>query len=400
MNKPVKRQDQTRPEGYSPKEKPELLSLVEKHAQNGAAHQPYEVKTANGGNFIDGVPLLKWGEWKDNSYCGCVTALLQAIGIPVSYEEVMGLSGVCYQAIMLENWDPSSQMPQNGMLCEKNVGDALGLAVYTLKNEKKVWERAQKSIDGGVPVLLVGGRWAPEWTIACGYAAENGETKFFGRTYFDCQNNSASAKMIENQSTAVPENEIYTPNKYFYLSEFPGWAPGALTRFYDKTCKTISRKQALKTSLEMCINMFEQPPRQHGHKFGFDAYDVLISGFELGDTAYQERCGNDHYHLGSMQDARRAAYRYLAASADLLNGANNTKLLRAAEIYKKMLENMLQAVPYEETTPVFNDQSNFTSGTFHNRQKRQELAAALKENKELERKVRELARDILANWGR
>ena len=391
MSEPIKKPRRT-PESYNPK-KPEIANMIKESAGKIDMKKAYEVKTANGGSYIDGVPILKWGEWKDNSYCGCVTALLNAAGIPVSYEEVMWLSGVCYQALMRDDWDPSSQMPQNGMLCEKNVGDVLGISVYSLNEDKEVLEQAKKSIENGYPVLLVAGRWAPEWTLACGYEVENGEDIFFGRTYFDCQNYYIPEKIIENQSTSVPENEIYTENKYFYSSGFPGWHPGVLTKFYDVKCEPISRKQALKVSLEMCIIMFEQQLGEH-HRYGYDAYDVLISGFELDDADYQSKCICDQYHIGSMQDARRAAYLYLDASASLLDGKNKAKLTETAKIYKMMLDNLLTAVPYEKTTSVFNSNSN----PMWNTTQRHELVAALRGNKKLEKQARVIVADILEHW--
>lgn len=117
MSEPIKKIKQ-KPESYSPKTKPEILRMAE-NAKKPETHKAYAVIASNGGSYIDGIPMLKWGEWKDNSYCGCVTALLNAAGIQVSYEDVMGLSGVCWQAIMRDDWDPSSQMPQNGRLCKE-----------------------------------------------------------------------------------------------------------------------------------------------------------------------------------------------------------------------------------------------------------------------------------------
>jgi hypothetical protein len=337
--------------------------------------------------YIDGIPLLKWGQGQDSSYCGCVAALLKAAGISTSYEEVMGLSGVCWQAIMREDWDPSSQMPQNGLLCERNVGDALGLAVYSLSDENEIYAQAKKSIDSGVPVLLVGGRWAPEWTLACGYAAENGTDRFFGRTYFDCQNQN-----VEHQSTRVPEDEIYTDNRYIYFNGFPGVYPAGLTRFYDRKREPVSMRQALWVSLETCIGMFEQKPGEW-HKFGYDAYDVLIRGFELDDADYFETCKNDQYHIGSMLDARRAAYVYLRACAGLLGGENNARLAETARLYEQMTQRLIDAVPYEETTAVFNTDSS----PGWSKKRRQKLAAALKENKQSERQVRVIIKNILEN---
>jgi len=340
-----------------------------------------EVKTANGGRYIDGVPLLKWGEWRDNSYCGCVTALLNAAGIPATYEEVMGLSGVCFQSIMRDDWDPSGEMPQNGLCCEKNVGDALGVEVYTLTDEAELRARAKESVGGGVPVLLVAGRWEPEWSLACGYANEGGQTKFFGRTYFDYK------------AAAVSPAEVYTDNGYFYANGFPGWYPAALTRFYDKKRQPIPRKQALKVSLETAVKMFGQQPGET-HKFGYDAYDILIAGFELDDASYAQKCRNDQYHIGSLQDARRAAAVYLRGSAGLLTGVCRMNLLRAANIFQSMLDNLLAAVPYEKTTSVFNGSAD----PVWSREQRRALAAALRTNKELEKAVRVLIAGILQSW--
>jgi hypothetical protein len=365
-----------------PQEQPvENLQKQENLTMAENSNQVFNVKTANGGRYIDGIAELKWGEWKDCSYCGNVTAILNAAGMDVSYEEVMGLSGVCWKALLRVDWDPSSQLPQNGLLCEKNVGDAFGVEVYTLQDEKEIEERARKSIDGGVPVLLLGGRFEGEWTLACGYAVEDGKTKFFGRTYFDYQ------------AASVPKNEVYTDNNYFYSSGFPGWYPGALTRFYDKTCEPISRKQALRVSLETCIKMFEQPPGEH-HRFGYDAYDVMISGFELDDAEYPKKCQNDQYHVGSLMDARRAAHVYLSMSAGLLDGENRARLAEMAGLYKTMLDNLLAAVPYEKTSSVFNGSADPAWTTAQ----RHALADALKTNKQLEKQARVIAADILANW--
>lgn len=377
---PIKMKEKQSPESYNPK-KPEIANMMKESAGKIEMNKAYEVKTANGGSYIDGVPMLRWGEWQDNTYCGCVTALLNAAGIPASYEEVMGLSGVCYKAIMRYDWDPSSEIPQNGLMCEKNVGDAFGISVYTIQEEKEVWRQAKIGINNGFLVLLLGGRFEGEWTLACGYAVENGEDKFFGRTYFDYQVDS------------VPQNEIYTENKYFYSNGFPGWYPGALTRFYDKKCDPISRKQALKVSLKTCIKMFEQPPGEH-HIFGYDAYDVLIGGFELDNAEYQEKCRNDQYHIGSLQDARRAAYVYLNANAGLLDGKNQAKLTETARLYKTMLDNLLAAVPYEKTSSVFNGSSD----PVWNKKQRSELVSALRENKKLEVQARVIIAEILENW--
>lgn len=371
---------------------PEIVNLHKDNEMKNIRKGDAVIKTIR--EIKKPVPMLEWGKFKDNTYCGCVTEVLNSAGISISYEEVMGLSGVCYQAAMRNDWDPSSQMPQNGLVCEKNVGDAVGISAYTLNDNQEILNQAKKSIDNGFPVLLVAGRWEPEWTIACGYEEENGEYKFFGRTYFDSQK-YFKEKIIENQSTNVPENEIYTDNQYFYFGGFPGWYPEALTRFYDKKCEPVSKKQALKTSLETCIKMFEQPSNEY-HNFGYDAYDVLIQGFELADEEYKAKCDCAQFHIGSMQDARRAAYMYLSSSADLLDGENKVRIEKAAEIYKKMFDNLTEAIPYEKTTSVFNVNIIYSSPVWDEKQRR-DLVNALKENKKLEKQVRVIISDIVSD---
>jgi len=363
------------PEGYSPKEIPEIMKLA-----GEIKTTTHAVKSANGGSYIDGVPWLRWGEWKDCTYGGALALIFDAMGVKISYEEIMGLSGSCYKAILGEDWDPSSEMPQVGVNCEHNAPQALGIKAYSLKDAKKRDANVMKSLDKGFPVLVCGQRAAPEWTVLTGYEKTGGEVKYFGRTYFDYE--------------GAPEDETFTGNQYYLANQYPGEYPNGLLRFYDKTRRPLPPRKALKISLETCIKTFE--PARGGYKEGYDAYDVYIAGFELGDEDYRAKCTNDQYHVGSLMDARRAAHIYLRESADLLAGENRVKLLEASQLYRAMLDNMLTAVPYEKTSSVFNG----SASPVWSAEQRQALAKALRENKELEKQVRVLVADILKHWRR
>ena len=124
------------------------------------------------------------------------------------------------------------------------------------------------------------------------------------------------------------------------------------------------------------------------------AYDILIKGFELDQAEYEVKCSCDQYHIGSMQDARRAAYIYLKKSTGLLTGKNRATLTETAKIYKKMLDNLLEAIPYEQTTAVYNIDSSPVWNTVN----RRKLAEMLKVNIVLERQVRVYMNEILNNW--
>lgn len=356
--------------------------MMKESAGKIGMNKTYEVKTANGGSYIDGVPMLKWGEWRDCTYGGTLALIFDVIGIETSYEEIMGLSGSCYKIIMADNWDPGSEMPQVGVNCEYNAPKALGIDVYCIADDRERNINAMKNIDTGFPMLACGQRYAPEWTVITGYQKQAGTVKFFGRTYFDCGTE-------EYNYPRPKEDEIFTDNQYYHANQYPGEYPGALLRFFNRRCDRIDFKSALKISLETCVQMFEQSPSHY--KYGYDAYDVLIAGFEMDDEQYQKQCTNDQYHIGSLQDARRAAYLFLDKSADYLAGNNKAKLKKAANLYKMMLDNMINIIPYEKTSSVFNRSSK----PVWNMELRRDLANTLRVNKELERQVQTIVKEIL-----
>ena len=68
------------PESYQP-QKPEIIGMVEENAGSAKPEKVCAVKTANGGSYIDGLPMLRWGEWKDCTYGGGIAAGLD-LAIP------------------------------------------------------------------------------------------------------------------------------------------------------------------------------------------------------------------------------------------------------------------------------------------------------------------------------
>jgi len=382
MSEPAKKPGH-QPESYQP-QKPEMMRALEEAQGQAEPRKVYTVKTENGGSYIDGVPVLRWGEWKDCTYGGALALIFDAMGVDTSYEQIMGLSGACYQAIMNEGWGPDTRMPQVGVNCEHNAPQALGIQAYSLKNEKKRDANVMKNLDNGFPVLVCGQRHVPLWTVLTGYEKTDAGVKFFGRSY--CDYNGAR------------EDEIYTDNQYCLADRYPGDCPGALLRFYDKKRKSLPPRKALKISLETCIKAFDPTQACYHDSEGYDAYDIFIAGFESSDEEYRAKCQLDQFHIGSLMDARRAAHIYLRDSAALLEGENRARLLQTSALYRTMLNNMLAAVSYE--TLDFNGSHNFDDGEkpMFNIEQRQALAKALKKNKKLEKEVRMIVADILKHW--
>lgn len=115
MSEPAKKCDSS-PESYSPKVKPAIITIAETAAERASDSQTYSVKTADNGRYIDGVPMLNWGEWKDNTYCGAI-ALAAAV---VAFRSAMKSDGcirpllsVCYEAELVSRFGVGSE--RNGM---------------------------------------------------------------------------------------------------------------------------------------------------------------------------------------------------------------------------------------------------------------------------------------------
>lgn len=93
MNNAQQREDRSK--SYAPQDRPEIIVMAQKaRFQSGRAAK---VKTDGDGTYIDGIPPLKWGQWRDCVYSGAIEVLLGALGIPASYEHIAGLSGSAYR---------------------------------------------------------------------------------------------------------------------------------------------------------------------------------------------------------------------------------------------------------------------------------------------------------------
>jgi len=257
---------------------------------------------------------------------------------------------------------------------DNNANRAFGFEFYSIADEKERNEKVQKSIDMGVPVLCMAGRSAPEWCILTGYEKDGKEIKYFGRSYFD---GDASA------------NEFHTVNNYTSFNNFPGESPGLFMKLCDKNCEPISKKDTLKISLETCLRMFA-PTENHNFeelskKIGYGAYDFMINGIENNEY------GHVFGHFGNLLDSRRAAYIYLDKNAALLTGENKIKLESVSTIYKKMFDELSSVLPYDKLYKnKFDSDLSF--------ELRKDIADALRKMVLLEKQLRVIVSEILADW--
>ena len=380
-------------ESYSPKQVPEILKLAGEINMN----KPYEVKTANGGSYIDGVPGLRWGEFSDCTYSGCLALWLNAMGVGATYEQAAGLTGSCYRLSMCYGWDPgsvivntsySSMRFKDACGSDGNANLAFGFEFYNVKDAAKRDEEVQKSIDAGMPVLALGSRAEPEWCVITGYEkSEDGGVKYFGRSYFD--------------GGALEGEEFYTDNRYTLANNYPGQYPDLFVKLCGGLCGPLPAKEALKCSLETCLILFGKPKnwgtRKAARRIGYGAYKFMIDSLrknEYFNTFDKSReCVIDDLwmHFSNLLDARRAAHIYLEQSAALLSGENRARLLQMAAMCKEMFDALSAVLPYDKLC-----NHEFTPG--FSAALREEIIAALQKMLSLEKQARVIAADILKHW--
>lgn len=373
MSEPIKKPNQI-PESYQPGEKPEIINLSE--------HRTSKVITEGNLTYIDGVPPVKWGEWHECTYSGCMTLLLNALGAKTTYEQIMGLTGSCYRASMAYGWDPGSNIVNityywlfvatGNPVPDNNANRFFGIDYANIHdhintdNDRAVCEEKVKaSINSGMPVLVLGSRGAPEWGIVLGYEVTSDGFKYFGRSYFD---------------EGASEDEIFTKNRYVLANRFPA----ECVHVYDNLCEPTPFIDAFKISLETCLDMFK--PHE---KFGYGAYDKMIQGFENNKFPTDWNSDGDAGTIiRTLIDARRAAYIFLNENAGILTENNKSKLLEVALLYKKMFDALQSVMPYKKDF----DQSAMSD------KMSKEIADVFRTCKELEYKAHGIIKEILDHW--
>ena len=244
---------------------------------------------------------------------------------------------------------------------------AYGLDCYNPTDANTRDIQVRNSIDSGVPVLVLGGRGVPEWSIVLGYEIEDGIVKFFGRSYCD---------------EGAADDELYTENRYALTKNYPG---EGLIKLFDKSCDPLLPLEALRISLETCLEMFK--PHE---KFGYDAYNRMIQSFEENKFVTDWNSEGIIYTiLINLTDARRAAYIYLNENAELLAGENKKKLLTTSSLYRDMFNTLME----------LKDEDDFDRGIITaSEQTRNKYAAKLRSCLERERQAHGIIREILDNW--
>ncbi len=356
------------PQSFYPQDRPAIIGMTESIC--GQMDRKRSVKVSDDEHFIDGVPLLEWGKWRDCTYAGSVTTLLSTMGIGATYEQIMGLSASAFRFALNDEWNPASTMLQVGINSEDNCNRCFGVEVYEIEDRRIRDHQAMCSIRDGIPILICGSRYAPEWGLIAGYQFGQEDPVFYGRSYFDYQ--------------GAAKEEVYTSNQYFLADRYPGDYPSNLFRLYNRTCPKRPWAEGVKISLQAAMVMFAQGSTPLYH-YGYDAYEFAAAGIE-------NNCYNNlRHHFGALLDARRAAYVYLAECAQRLGSGMHSPLSQASACFKEMFEVLSDVLPYRELyLGKYND--GLTAAQCR------KLAKALRRMSELEAAARRPMGELLDGW--
>lgn len=364
---------QQNPEGYGPK-KPKILDV----AKNSDYFKfKDKVIVTESGAYINKFPKLPLDTGMECTYCGCVSLILKSLDENVTYEQLMGLTASCYRANMHYGWNPASNiLDLTNYFLGTNITDialsCFGWECYQPENADIRDTAVMNSINTGIPVLILGGRYAPEWSILLGYERNDTGIKFFGRSYFDKN---------------APEDECFTENKYTFADKYPGERnPFLLRKIVNQTY--TSPLKALKKSLETCILMF-----QPHEKIGYDAYNYMIESFR--SNVFLSSWGSEgkiDTQIPVLADARRAASIYLKDSSELLTGENANKLKNVSHIYTELSEIL---------NDISDHSDNYNLKTIRNNEKmRKYIVQKLEDCIVLEKNAHELIGAILNDWNK
>ena len=344
--------------------------------------ETYPVKLYLGGHYIDGLPLLRYGQLCDCTWAGSIKLLLDAIGVKVSYSEIMGFSGACYFFAMKSNWCPSAAMLQiaynPNITLEKSVG--VEHALFAPENRDS---KVKEAISHGKPVMLIQPRVEMEWGVLCGYTEDG---RIYGRSYFD--------------NLKPDKKDIFTNNEYFLADSYPGADP-SLIYFLDNRATPIPLNEALKKSLETALWLYTTGNKHNNpdYALGLSAYDVIIDGLRRDDTGFAAltqygATGNGIFLLTQLIDKRRAANAFWIEKSQYLSDINAKKMRDVANLYADVLSTLNVILPND----IINSTQNGYPFEAWSVEKRNQIADTLITCKEMEQQVVDIISDVLNHW--
>jgi len=268
--------------------------------------------------WLEGVKLGAFGD-QDSSVHAAQAAAMQALGYSVSYDYLLGVSGLAFRIqVSKDGLCPSSPHSACGYQCIDRAVEALpcerkgyGAKAEETEKVKEIRQAVMASIERGVPVqygskedgLIVGyQKNGDEWI--CLHPMRDGAKKIF----------------IEKS-----------------------W-PWGVTVYTSPKDIEPARRDLIVASLQQAVKMANSP-ENGGYFLGFNAWDRYIEKLKALDTADEKTLkdamtGNAWIYecLGLY---RLSAARYLRSVANEFSAPATKHLKKAADLYEKMATKVL-----------------------------------------------------------
>jgi hypothetical protein len=280
-----------------------------------------EAQTATGGirkdgnaTWIEGVPVLRWGQRKDCTFAAGLESATAVSSRPFSYVDFMAGSALAFRTRWHEGRCPSctvGEMPEEANAVRKTTGWHIGWKTGAGGADmERFTGDIRQSLDAGMPVLV----YPPDLNIAVAYGYADEGRVLLLRDY-----------MHGDRERRIPVREL-------------GFLLGFLTDRND----ALPEREALAFTLRLAIlhwkrGIFHEGPADYF--YGVAAYrrwaDDLGRAASLSEEDRRKLFFLTWLNFNTIVDARATAETYLREKARSLGGEPGALLDRAAALYAR-----------------------------------------------------------------
>lgn len=305
--------------------------------------------------WIGELEELRWDWSQTNSTLRSLAIALRTVGEDVSYEYLMGASGLAFRLQLHDVWCPSSPH----ICCGWNGGlplvrQALPLQLDSMEAKSEdtagvtaICKAVTASIDTGVPVLF----GSEEDGLLVGY--EKGGDVLLCHSYWKMRRPEWSA-----------------------MDKWP-WGFGLLRARDDAP----DRKACIRRSLEAAVTLWVSP-RQGDYDCGRAAWERWIRELRdekllssLEGEPYRVRMQGNAHIFHSLVDARNCAAAYLSAVAPALDGASRQHVEAARDLYRTMADDVFGHDDADRIAPFAGKPGESPAWTQEQRNRQAEILA-------------------------
>ncbi len=279
-----------------------------------------EREGANGARLAGLSPLVGFARGRDCSLMHCLEVALEGLGRPISYDDLMGMSGHAFRLqVRADGWDAGAADPAVGDGCLDTLMAAVGWSYdfrvvlrEDLTASDALLQAVRDSIDRRVPVLAANIMPPEDWGLIVGYRPD--------RTWL-CRAYNDGAESVDRVAKGWPTGVILLT--------------GARTR--------PASLQVHVDGVRRGIEMFERVRMSGAYVTGRKAFETWMGQLRAPrDASYVHA---NFWLYVNLIDSRAAAVRYLRDKARSFS-SKEMHWSMAADWYDQEVRLLIQNLPY------------------------------------------------------